>query len=490
MNSSQIHEDVLRHLWSRQYLDVQRLVTLDGAKLSVLEPGELNRGSGPDFRNAVIVIDRKTYRGDVEFHRSAEDWKVHSHHDDANYNSVILHVVLHESTRGSITTSASGRLIPVLILDRFLSSPLETILEHVMRDEHLSRSRPIRCYQRNDTVTADVISTWLHELSLRRLEEKSELMHRRLRQIIEEQQKEKGSLRRPEAEEDDRLRPYAWEQLLYEGIMDGLGYSKNRRQFRELARRFSVRQLGIIRQRQDLSVLEIQAILFHVAGLLQGNDVSSDQASKVYLHRLRSAWADVSGPINSSDSGSIQTMDAIEWIFSPSRPSNFPTARIAAASHLLSKIVDRSLYTQLIGILSDQSFSASRALEEFTVALSLEEDPFWSFHYSFKESSPRPHSLLGVDRVRAIIVNTVIPITFLYGKIVIAAGIQERAKEIASIIPPQEGNAITRKIERQLLKGKLPLHLASQQQGIIQLYTRYCVSERCGECEVGKRVFV
>jgi hypothetical protein len=42
----------------------------------------------------------------------------------------------------------------------------------------------------------------------------------------------------------------------------------------------------------------------------------------------------------------------------------------------------------------------------------------------------------------------------------------------------------------QFLKASLPVTSAYLQQGTIQLYKFYCVDERCGECEIGKIVFV
>ena len=39
------------------------------------------------------------------------------------------------------------------------------------------------------------------------------------------------------------------------------------------------------------------------------------------------------------------------------------------------------------------------------------------------------------------------------------------------------------------MKDKLKIKFAFQQQGLIQLHKRYCVVERCGECEIGKKVY-
>jgi hypothetical protein len=117
------------------------------------------------------------------------------------------------------------------------------------------------------------------------------------------------------------------------------------------------------------------------------------------------------------------------------------------------------------------------------------EESFWNYHYSFTDSFPRRRSLLGSARKLDIIINAIIPFSNLYGTIFGIDVIGPATARIAEAIPLLESNAVVRKIENQLLKGKLRLRAAHQQQGAIQLYRRYCVQRRCMECEVGKRVF-
>ena len=252
MEYSKIHEDLLRHLWSGQYFDADRLAAANGLLLKVIRPGTLNRGSGPDFYDAVIVLDGKTLHGDIEFHRSIADWKAHSHDVDAKYNSVILHVVLRGSSDAASTLSASGRSIPVLVIDQYLSSPLEKILEHTMRDEHVSLSAPLKCVHQNDGIDVEVLESWIHHLFDERLREKEMRMLARLYQIVDDRHRgvfepeekynedpdeipiSEFSITREELKQDD-----AWDQLLYGAIMDGLGYSKNRKRLEKRNQRIN-----------------------------------------------------------------------------------------------------------------------------------------------------------------------------------------------------------------------------------------------------------
>ncbi len=502
MNSTKIHEDILRHLWSGKYLDDERLTTTDGRPLRVIAPGTLNRGGGPDFHGAVVVLNGKTLCGDVEFHRTIEDWKTHSHNVDARYNSVILHVVLRGDSRAIPTLSASGRSIPVLIIDQFLLSPLEKILEHTMRDESLSRSAPLRCFQHNDIVGVDVLEPWIRRLYAERMKEKEARMLIRLCQIIddyhrgvfepaEKYNENPDDIPIPEMNIDKQELKLtgAWEQLLYGAIVDGLGYSKNRVPFRTLANRVSVQRLRLLSSSRELTVPEIQAILFRASGLLPDIHSLNDQQSKISVHVLNALWKDLVAGGYSALLLAIEPLHSADWIFTPTRPSNFPTARIAAASYLVSKILNEQLFKHIIVVVAGAYASAQEKLDQLMSLFDIPDDSFWSYHYSFSEASARRHSLLGDARKYDIIVNAILPMCKLHGRIFDIESMDEHAGRIAAIVPALESNAVVRKMEKQLLNRKLTLDAAFQQQGAIQLYRRYCAVERCGDCDVGKVVF-
>lgn len=507
MHSVEIHEDILRHLWNNQYLETERLTTVDGRKLKVIAPGILNRGDGPDFRDGIIVLDGQTFRGDIEFHRTVDDWNIHCHNTDPKYNTVILHVVLHSKPDAGATMSACGRLIPVLAIDEFLLSPIEKMIEHAIRGEHLSRSAPLPCLNRNNEIGADVLDRWIQKLYQERLREKTIRMFGRLVEIIDEQHrvvfeplKNYDPLREGEnpdeipvpethIDEENLRRVDTWEQLLYEGIMDGLGYSKNRVPFAALANRVSVQTLRHSSGRREFTDVELEAILFRVSGLLPEIHVLHDQQSKIRLHQLHTAWKNINAGLETIQLRSAELMHATEWTFSPTRPANFPTARIAAASILLGRILYRQLLTRTVTIMNDIHSSPKTKLEHFLSVLAIDEDPFWSFHYSFAESSPRRHSLLGDARKHDVIVNTILPLCSLYAFIFKTEHLNEQILNVAAVIPALENNFILRRMEKQLLKGKLQLGSAFQQQGIIQLYKRYCSANRCNDCEIGKVVF-
>jgi len=495
-----VHEDILRHLWSGQYLDAHRLVTQDGRHLVVLEPGVLNRDSGPDFRDGCISLDGKIFRGDIEFHRTVADWKLHSHHLDERYNSVILHVVCRSIPSDAVTVSASGRSIPILSIEQFLSSPLEKIVEHAMRDEHTSRTAPLPCAERKTRIDFKFQQEWVNHLALDRMKAKAVTLFARLAEIAEERKrdqaiegKENAAVDFPDKSNEDYPERGSekagldvmegWQQVLYEGIMDGLGYSKNRIPFVTLAQRASVSYIRRLSVQQELSIMELEAVLFHVSGLRFDLQLMKDQDAKIHLHQLHAAWRSVCGRADRAVVQPDGCLRAADWVFSPTRPSNFPTARIAVASELLGRIVYRGFLTSVVHIVADEKESAKETLNRLLTLLNLDVDPFWSFHYSFAESSPREHLLLGETRRYEIIINTILPLCSLYALILEQERIHERAVRIAMEIPPIEDNFIIRKMKKHLLNG-IPIHSAYQQQGLIQLYERYCSGSKCDECKM------
>lgn len=494
-----MHEDLLRHIWSKQLFHSERLVTTDGRAVQIINPGELHRGSGPDFRNASITIGGTTFSGDIEFHRTFDDWKAHNHHTDPLYNSVILHVVLQGSA--DKTESHSGRVIPTLILESFLLKSIEHLSDQLSREEFTSKKGEIKCTRLNDRVNSTVLSDWIRTLYRERLQEKVLRMHERLSDIIVSQQRIIGEphppyyemldeIPLPDVQIDKQLykQKIFWEQLLYEEVMDGLGYSNNRQSMKILAENISVIQLLSVRYAdegngKEFSPLQLEAILFMASGLLPSLNDIHDQDSKVHIHSLHSVWNEIPMKIP------LFQIDHIEWNFSPTRPSNFPTIRIAAAGIFLHKLLEQSLFKSIITIVSGKYSSPQSKIEQLVTLLDTGDHPFWNYHYSFTEAVHKKHALLGGSRINDLIVNTIIPFVCLYAKVFGKEDIFEHCVNIAVILPLLEDNSILRTMNKQLVRNTVKIESAYQQQGLLQLHKRYCIVERCSECEVGKVVF-
>lgn len=89
-----MNELYLHQLWKLKRLPFHLLATTDHQTLIVLDVGEYNMASGPDFFNGQIEVDGMRLVGNIEMHLKSSDWYVHGHQNDRAYDNVILHVVL------------------------------------------------------------------------------------------------------------------------------------------------------------------------------------------------------------------------------------------------------------------------------------------------------------------------------------------------------------------------------------------------------------
>lgn len=497
-HAKNIHERFIRHIWSRQYLDESKLRTCDGKPLRVLDAGKLNLDGGPDFAKAKIKIGSTTFVGDVEIHRSVADWISHSHQNDPRYNRVILHVVLQRNPKHFDTTSLSGRKIPVLVLGDYLAEPIQSIWQRAILDEQARRSETIKCFSRNNVVGDLVLKGWLRKLATERLELKLRRFEERLKELAYEQlmtvREHPRTYGEPAVEgypeeipppykeltQTDFANKEIWEQILYEGLMEGLGYAKNQEPFLRLAQNLTLRDIRNLRLGNDDQ--RRIAVLFAVAGLLPKIKSMKERDSKAYVRELVRAWNEIRLSLR------VGKLHASDWQFFPTRPNNFPTLRISAANILLARLLNENLFRSLIQTMKSIDDPAD-SRKRLTHLLSVQSSDFWQFHYDFDQPTRKAMLTLGLSRINELLVNIVVPILLLYARIFKDIKVRETTLQLYESFPPLEENSLTRLMQTQLLRKKIPLDSASRQQALIQLYKFYCVEQRCPECEVGRIVF-
>jgi hypothetical protein len=489
-----IHERFLRHIWNKQYLRREELRTTDGRSLRVLHAGTLNPDGGPDVREAVLQIGQITYRGDVEIHRTVLDWINHRHHRDPRYNKVILHVVLERCSAGGSTLVPAGRNIPVLVLEPFLSESIHVLWQRTMLDERLHSRNEIPCARFNHAVPQAVLVEWVQRLSVERLELKLRRFDERLRELAYvrlhsvHEHRFHTALWRIEGNPDDLPPPHRecsqrdlvrreyWDQLLYEGLMEGLGYSKNREPFVRLSRNVTLQEFRI--QHIEENDTAIQAFLLGAAGLLPRVRETHGSESRKFFRVLLEEWGLRKKLYHSA------VLHRADWQFFPTRPGNFPTLRIAAATVLIKRILCEDLFRRLIETLKtcDSPSQTSRLMKKL---FAVDPLPFWKNHYQFDHPASKPTQPLGPERIGDLVTNTVIPLALLYARIFKDRLVRERALSLFHAIVHSSGNSITRLMDRQLLRGAVNLNSVSCQQGVIHLYNYYCLERRCTECAVG-----
>lgn len=490
MSIPQFPELFLRHIWQHQLFTSDGLHTANGKPVTILSPGQSNSDAGPDFTDARIRIGNITFYGDVELHCDASSWETHGHHTDPHYNRVILHVVLTDKHPDRPARTSTRRHLPLLILHPFLDPVLDEQLKQFSESAYNARMT-IPCQELNHDVPSSVIATWIDHLAEERLELKIRRFEERLRQLVDER---RMIVREPYPRyygDPDEIpdpapsynrKDYApveiWEQLLFEGIMEGLGYAKNQAPFLALAQSM---RLSWLRERGQDRVDMIMALLFGAAGLLPPRGSIREKESGLYARRLRSLWSAERKGFGG------QRLHAADWTFFRLRPANFPTLRLAAMSFLFPKLFSNHCMRALIRLVKADG-TPRDCLASLHELFTYTPDQFWQYHYHFGRKSVRVVPRLGRGRVNEIITNAILPIFLLYARIFRDRTIRERTRSVLLLPEMVQENSTTRLMRKHLFGTRVPIETPFRQQGTIQLFSFYCKNHRCEECAIGKEI--
>lgn len=501
--SYNIPERFLRQLWINQKFSALELRTTDNQSVEIISAGKSNSDAGPDYANAIVRINGVIYRGDVEIHQRSDDWFGHGHHKDPKYNSVILHVVFNSDPAITSTLTKSKRNIPILSLEKQLDLPLRSVWEKMILDERAERLQTLKCYLLNQDVEESIIRKCLNKLSIERMELKVRRFEERIKELIDEDclqikeppprygdipfglNPEELPLPAQKYSIGDFRKINYWDQILYEGIMEALGYSKNQESFLRLARSVRLKSISDIfinsclESREDI----IESMLFGAADLLPVPKKDMDSESKKYIRMLKSIRKECK--LTSPNKSLVNS----DWQFFRLRPDNFPTVRIAAAARLINKITLRGFFKSVVQTIKNNETSGKDKYQIIQKMFLIPSDRFWKSHYRFGEKANKEiMTLIGKNRADDIILNAVIPILMLYARIFKDKEVRQSVIKLFEISPVSAENSITKTIAQQIVRERFKLESTMLQQGAIQLYKFYCVEGKCSECQIGRSI--
>jgi hypothetical protein len=455
-----INESFICRIWedNSYYTGLQ---TTDGKDVEIISYGKRNNDSGPDYKDAKVKIDGKTYSGDIEIHRDFKNWAEHNHPKDRKYNPVILHVVLWDSEERISPKLRIKRNLPTVILANHLKYSIHSIWQDIINKP--SGNLEIPCYKLNDSVSDTILAGWLEKLSSDRLNLKTARIKGRLAEISKEN-----------AGITDKL---LWEQVLYEFIFEALGFSKNKEQMINLAKSLNLNLLKKLTL-SDKSLVYLQSILFGTGGFLFDLRLKDD-----YISKIKTGWKDVEKKITS------QKLNLSDWNFFRLRPQNFPTIRIAYGSQVIFKLLYRDLFKNIIMIFKNKNFKTNDCYESLTDLFKPAKDIYWESHYNLGKISKSQNKLLGRQRFEDIVINVLIPFIYLYSTEYKDEIIKNNALLLFNNLKIKPDNSIIKLISEQLIKQrKIRIDSPAKEQAVIQLYNFYCIREKCRECKIGKNV--
>ncbi len=415
-----MQEALLHYIWKNALFESKKYSADTGELIKIIEPGQHNRDGGPDFTNARIEIDGTVWAGNIEIHKLASDWYNHNHNSDRNYDNVILHVVTDNNRE---CYNSLGRQIPCITIasDKIIESRYNELL--------LSKNA-IPCSKSVNNTDPLRRSLWLHALTIERLEKKSNYFHELL-----------------------SFTKNSWEDALFIHMARSFGLKINALPFELLAKSVS---LKILYSQPD-NPMRTEAILFGQAGFLEGNP--KDEYQQVLKHEYN----------YHRKKYHLSPIDNHLWKFLRLRPLNFPTIRIAQLSNLL---------TRKSNLLS-QTLDCTRIEELYSIYFCSVSD-YWKNHYTFGNISANRTKDIGINTLNIVIINTIVPLMFVYGTMKNRNDLKEKAIQFLGQIP-SEKNHIT-KLWKKL--NFVPEN-AAKSQAIIELTESYCSEKRCLDCQIG-----
>ena len=448
-----IDEASVQKLWHEQRFFDTNMASIDRRAIRVLKPGIWNHNEGPDFMHAEVEIDGKLHVGDVEIHVQSSEWYTHKHHLNSRYNRVILHAVYFDDDINLRIRLQNNKRVPTLELLKWVAADTGDLYDNTQNTETENGI----CRVTGKQLNIEVLKGVFESLGRERFLEKTESM-RLLRTRLD------------------------FEQLLYEGIMEALGYERNSKALRELAQHVPFSDLD------QKSELEIQAILFGVAGLLPSQrekplppEVTDDPS----VTALEALWR------GSKYAELPPRMTEARWSFT-GRPLNDPTRRIAAISQLIHRsqgsLMMYFLPTCEKTVAADTLRSLQTIGKELRGLLTLEPTAYWETHYNFGTDGACNAALIGRIRAVDIITNKILPVAYVWAVEAESKKLQEAVLRLYSVTPKSSGNKIIKEINKQIFTETQQMRdiepKAKIEQGIIRLYKNYCADRLCDLCPI------
>lgn len=414
-------EKLLQFIWKHRYFNQQGLELITGEPVTIEYPGEENSNQGPDFINARIRISGNYWIGSVELHLYSSGWLKHSHTEDDNYRNVMLHVVWKQD-RLDIK-----RNIPQLELCNRVSRLMLETYAGWMDKPHF-----IPCELSASKTESKKWENWESRLLIMRL-------NRKMYQILD-------SL---------RSNKYHWEEQLWWMIAANFGNPANTAAFEVIAR--SIPFSLIAKHRQQF--IQLEALFMGQANLLETDfrDPYPVMLKKEYIF-LKKKY------------GLKKNYEPVHFL--RMRPGNFPCIRLSQLA---------SFYSESISLFNWVLESGSILL--LRKKLMIPANDYWHHHYVFEKLSPFREKMIGIEMCNNIIINSIIPLLYTYGKIIPDPFILNKAVSWLEQIPAEHN----RVIEGWKRTG-ISVKKASGSQALTELKKQFCDQRRCLECEIGKQI--
>jgi hypothetical protein len=423
-------ERLLQYVWQHKILPLHQLKTTKGLPVDVIDPGYRNTDAGPDFFNAKVRIDGTLWAGNVEVHERSSQWYEHGHDKDAAYNSVVLHVV---TTVDTEVHNQRGDILPQIQLD-----VPDNILQNFLTLEGDEKNPP--CHNIVTSLSPLMIHSWMGALQTERLEQKAGHISLLLKRFSGD-----------------------WEQTYFSTLARNFGFGINADGFEAWSESLPLADAAKIRDDQ----FRIEALFLGQAGLLNEEIMPEQTRQKatqdIYFLRLQKEYA------YQAHMFGLKPIDYKLWRFLRLRPQNFPYIRVVQLASLYCS--EHAGFSNII---------EAKNIQDIYRIFDTQTSPYWESHYVFGNLSEPKRKRITHSTIDLIIINTVVPLLFCYGKKMGNEQDCQRATAFLDLLKP-ELNHIT----QAWSDCGIQFHSAADSQAIIQLQRNYCDRHECLRCRFG-----
>ena len=414
-------EKLLQFIWKNRYFNQQGLELTTGEPLTIDYPGEENKSQGPDFIHARIRINGNCWIGSVELHLFSSGWAKHCHSEDHNYRNVVLHVVWKQDRLDLI------RNIPQLELCyRIPRLMLETYSSWMQKPVFIPCEGSLG---KTDTALWD---GWASRLLIMRL-------NRRMYRILD-------SL---------HLIHFHWEEQMWWMIASNFGNPVNSAAFESIAR--SIPYSLLAKHRHQF--IHLEALFLGQANLLDGD------FRDPYPVMLKREYE------------FLKKKYTLKKIFEPvhflrMRPENFPCIRLSQLASLCYETT--SLFTWIL---------SCNSLSELRKKLMVSANDYWHYHYVFEKKSPFREKMVGRQMSDNIIINSIIPLLYTYGKMTPDPASLKKSISWLEQIPVEQNHFMA-----GWNRIGITVKKAAGSQALIELKKQFCDQRKCLECDIGRKL--
>jgi len=418
-------EDFLHYLWRYKLFNTSILETTNKQTIFIKKGGVHNKNEGPDFLNAHLEIDNQLWVGNVEIHIKSSDWYLHKHEEDVNYDAVILHVVWEHDVDIYMKNS---KPLPTLELKKFVNESLLKNYNSLI----YQKQNWIPCENQITSIDDFLWNNWLERLYFDRLERKAQIIKEFLQHT-----------------------KYDFEATAFLLLAKNFGLKINGDAFLQMAKSIDFSVVRKVRSDEQ----QLMALFFGQAGFLE------EDIQDTYHKNLKDNYVYLKHKYR------LKPISRNLFQFFRMRPNNFPTIRLAQLVALYFK--HQNLFSKLM--ITDHK-------EQFYQLFSITIHDFWKSHYTFEKSSKKAQKKLTKSFIDLILINTIIPLKFVYQK-----NKGDLKDEIFLNLIRQvtsEKNSVISKFSKMKVLSKNAL----ESQSLLELKNNYCTKKRCLDCAIGNHL--